>query len=144
MKSIDTNIFLYAVNSDCSEHQKCRELINCALGERDCWIIADQIWFELYRLLRNPAVLASPLPAAVASEAVKWYRESSGWLQCSWEPDLMDDLYRIWDAEEFPARNCFDAKLALTLKHHGVTEFYTRNVKDFKPFVFFDVINPID
>ena len=115
-----------------------------ALKERDSWIIADQLWFELYRLLRNPVVLEKPLSAAEASSTVKWYRESTDWLQCSWEPDLMTDIYDIWSKDDFAARKCFDARLALTLKNHGVTEFYTRNTDDFKSLGFFKVINPLN
>ena len=144
MKSLDTNILFYAINSDCVEYQKCKSLVDEALKEPDSWIIADQLWFELYRLLRNPVVLEKPLSAAEASSTVKWYRESSGWLQCSWEPDLMKDIYDIWDKDDFSARKCFDIRLALTLMNHGVTEFYTRNADIFKALDFFKVINPVD
>jgi predicted nucleic acid-binding protein len=36
-----------------------------------------------------------------------------------------------------------DARLALTLRHHGVTEFATSNVKDFEGFGFNRVWNPL-
>lgn len=143
MKSLDTNIFLYAINSDCDEHESCRNLINRALSEREHWVIADQIWFELYRLLRNPAVLEKPLSAEKSSAIIEWYRESSGWLQCAWEPVLMKELYPIWNKKSFTARNSFDLKLALTLKYHGVDEFYTRNTKDFAYLNFFEIYDPV-
>lgn len=38
-------------------------------------------------------------------------------------------------------RKC--ARLALTLRHHGVTEFVTANVKDFEGFGFTRVWNPL-
>ena len=44
----------------------------------------------------------------------------------------------------FPRRRTYDHVLAVTLKSHGVTEFYTRNVADFRTAGFADVINPID
>ena len=36
-----------------------------------------------------------------------------------------------------------DARLALTLRHHGVTEFATANLKDFEGFGFAKVWNPL-
>jgi hypothetical protein len=40
-------------------------------------------------------------------------------------------------------RIIFDARLALTLRHHGVTEFATRNQAHFTPFGFHRVWNPL-
>lgn len=143
MNSLDTNILLYAINSDCIEYKACNALVEQALCEPENWIIADQVWFELYRLLRNPAVLEKPLTASQATDCIKWYRESSLWLQCAWEPEFMKDLYAFLGNNSFPARNSFDLKLAITLKRHGVNTFYTRNVKDFDDLSFFTVLNPL-
>ncbi len=96
MNSIDTNVFLYAVNTDCPEYQPCRKLIETALESPEAWIISDQVWFELYRLMRS-----------------------------------------------FPARQVFDLVLAITLKKQGVKRFFTRNVKDFDSFGFFEVVDPV-
>ena len=143
MKSLDTNILLYSINSDCPEYLLCRQLVDKALNEKESWIIADQVWFELYRLLRNPVVLQNPLTATQAAETINWYREKSGWLKCAWEPDMMKELYPIWNKEYFSAKKSFDAVLAVSLKAHGVKDFYTRNIKDFENFNFFSVINPL-
>lgn len=53
----------------------------------------------------------------------------------------------IWkraEAAQFPVRRIFDARLAHTLRHHGVEEFATRNTKHFRQFGFPRPINPID
>ena len=44
---------------------------------------------------------------------------------------------------DFAFRRIIDARLALTLRHHGVTEFATTNVKDFEGFGFRRVWNPL-
>jgi toxin-antitoxin system PIN domain toxin len=143
MKSLDTNILLYAINKDCPEHKACSDLIRYALGEPESWIIADQVWFELYRMLRNPAVLSHPLSASDAAASVAWYRNKSGWLHCAWETGMIGQLESIWKDATFPARRSFDLVLALTLKNNRVNQFYTRNTKDFDDFGFFSVMNPL-
>jgi toxin-antitoxin system PIN domain toxin len=143
MNSLDTNILLYALNSGCPEHIYCRRLIDRALSEKGQWIVAEQVWFELYRLLRNKAVLENPLDPKHAADVIAWYRNRSGWLHCSWETDMMEELDKIWRGAGFPGRNGFDAVLAVTLKAHGVDTFYTRNIMDFSPFGFFTLIDPI-
>ena len=98
---------------------------------------------ELYRLLRDPAVLTHPLQANQAAKAVAWYRDTAGWQHCAWENGLMEKLQSHWQDDAFPARRGFDLILALTLKHNGVKEFHTRNVKDFEPYGFFNLFNPL-
>lgn len=44
---------------------------------------------------------------------------------------------------DFAIRRIVDARLALTLRHHGVTDFATSNVKDFEGFGFTRVWNPL-
>lgn len=143
MKSIDTNIFLYAVNRDCPEHAASLRLVRKALEEPQSWIIADQVWFELYKLLRSPAVLAKPLSAAKAAHTIEWYRRRSGWLACAWEPGMMPSLLRRLTDASFPSRNTFDLVLAVTLKAYGVELFYTRNTEDFRQLKLFEVENPV-
>lgn len=143
MKSLDTNILLYAINKDCPEHESCLRFVKSTFADANSWIIADQVWFELYRLLRNPTVLAKPLSAEDAANIIHWYQNKTGWLHCAWEHRMMPELSRYWQDNTFPARRSFDLILALTLKNHGVTEFNTRNSKDFLDFNFFRVINPL-
>ena len=142
MKSIDTNIFLYATNADARENEAARSFLS--LADANQFIIADQVYFELYRLLRNPTVLESPLSAADACDAISFYRERSGFLHCCYEADYYHDCLRYLGVGEFPARNTFDVVLAVTLRRNGVRSFYTRNSKDFEGFGWFEVINPID
>ena len=52
----------------------------------------------------------------------------------------------VWPAAAGPGfarRRIYDARLALTLRHHGVAEFATANVKDFEGFGFTRVWNPL-
>ena len=144
MKSIDTNILLYAVNRDCPEHDTGMRIVQDALTEPQNWIIDDQVWFELYRLLRNPAVLRRPLSAEEAARTIEWYRQQSGWLSCAWEPGMMQNLLPLWKREEIPPRNSFDLVLAISLAAHGVDTFYTRNTRDFEMLDLFDLRNPFD
>jgi hypothetical protein len=143
MRSLDTNILFYALNADCPEHSACRSLVEMALASPQDWIVAEQVWFELYRLLRNPLVLSRPLSASETTQEIDWFRSRSGWARCAWEPYLMDQLKPLWQKDSFPAKRTFDLVLALTLKAQGVTEFFTRNAKDFHDLGFFAVKNPL-
>jgi predicted nucleic acid-binding protein len=143
LKSLDTNILLYAINVDCAEHKNCSALVRTSIEEPGEWIVADQVWFELYRLLRNNVVLKKPLSAKDASEAISYYRHKMGWLHCAWDVHFMKQLETVWNVNSFSASKSFDLILAITLKNFGVKTFYTRNTKDFEKLKFFNLVNPI-
>ena len=143
LQSLDTNILLYAINADCPEHSIWADLVETAVDQGDQWIIADQVWFELYRLLRNPAVLSKPLGAGEAADTISWYRSATGWQHCAWEPGMMPKLASRWTLDSFPVRRSFDLILAITLKEHGVDVLHTRNTKDFEGLNYFMVKNPL-
>ena len=142
MLSIDTNILLYAQNRDCAEHERARAFIeHCA--DRDDVAICELVLLELYQLLRNPAVLAKPMSAPDAAYVCMSWRNNARWALIENAP-IMDKLWRIAQRPNLPQRAMFDARIALTLRHHGVTDWATRNVADFQQFGFAQLINPID
>jgi len=56
---------------------------------------------------------------------------------------VMGEVWRYAAAEVFARRRIIDARLALTLRAAGVTEFATCNVKDFADFGFDRVWDPL-
>ena len=56
---------------------------------------------------------------------------------------LHDTLWEKARAQDFAFRRLYDARSALTLTAHGVTDFATVNVKDFEGFGFTRVWNPL-
>jgi uncharacterized protein len=132
--SIDTNILLYAQNRNCPEHQPARAFIEQCVA-RDDVAICELVLVELYQLLRNPAVLASPLNAPDAAAVCRAWRNNPRWALIENAP-IMEKVWHIAQRPGIARRAVFDARIALTLRHHGVTEFATRNTADFQGFGF--------
>ena len=84
MKSLDTNILIYAVNQGCSEHDRAKRVYESMLEEPSQWIVADQVLFEFYRALRNPRILARPLHHAAALHHIRFRPSESVLLHCSY------------------------------------------------------------
>ena len=143
MKSLDANLLYFATNSRAPGHAKALRLVERIASEPGDWILADQVLFEYYRLIRNPAVLAHPLSASAAASRLAFFRERLGCLHCAYDPKFFGELLDCLQAPAFAAARTFDAVLAVTLKSHGVTTFYTRNVRDFRSFGWFSVIDPL-
>ena len=143
MISFDTNILLYATSRRAAEHSRALDLLGAHAGSMDV-VVCELVLAELYLLLRNPAVMdTAPLGAAAAVDICQRYRANSSWRLVDSAP-VMDEVWRRAARPDFARRDLFDARLALTLRHHGVTRLYTRNTSDFEGYGFEAVINPID
>lgn len=55
----------------------------------------------------------------------------------------MNQVWKFAARQGFAMRRIIDARLALTLRLHGVVEFAASNVKDFKGFGFPRLWNPL-
>ena len=104
--------------------------------------IADYVLVELYSHLRNPVVMAHPLSAVAARDLVISYWKIPNVMRIENAP-IMDAVWALAGGKNFARRQIFDARIALTLRHHGVTHLATSNVKDFQGWGFEKVWNPL-
>ena len=140
MRSLDTNILLYSLNADCQEFGAARQLVQ-DLASADDVLICDLVLVELYLLLRNPEVLTRPLSAKEAVETCLTFRNNPRWRVVEGAA-IMNSVWPLAAHNKFPRRRIIDARLALTLRHHGVTEWITRNIADFQSYGFTRVWHP--
>lgn len=144
MKSLDTNILIYAVNQGCAEHERTRLVYEDMLANPTQWIVADQVLFEFYRALRNPRILERPLDQIAALHQIRFLREESGVLHCGYDTRFWDKIVMPMASSDRASSHIFDRILAVTLLGNGVTTFHTRNTRDFSEFRFKELMNPID
>lgn len=143
MKSLDTNLLFIACNAKTEGHEVGRELLLGWSKESDV-IICELVLTELYNLLRNPTVMnGRPLSPAEAVNHIGRFRRHPRWRLVENAP-IMEQVWEHARTGSFPRRRIFDARIALTLLHHGVTEFATVNLKDFRDFPFQRVWNPLN
>lgn len=146
MISIDTNLLFYAFNSDSPPHRAAFEWLS-SLTAREDIIISEFVLVELYCLLRNPSILKTPLRAPDALEVIETYRKHPAWRLVGFPQESRILHNRLWEKTkrpDFAFRKIYDVRTALALQHHGVTEFATRNVKDFQNLGFQHVWDPTE
>ena len=68
-----------------------------------------------------------------AAEICQTFRRNLRWALIENAP-VMNDVWRLAATPGIARLRLFDARLALTLRHHGVGEFATRNINDFNDF----------
>jgi len=94
----------------------------------------------------DPAVLKNPLDPTDAVSIIQTLRQHPTWTLIDHPGEasgVMEEVWRFAAQPNTGRRIIFDARLALTLKHYGVTEFATRNDSHFGGFGFARVWNPL-
>jgi len=142
MTSADTNILFHAFHPGSPWHAPARAFLRRHAASRD-FAVCELVLMEFYGLVRNPTVVERPLPAGEAAAVCQAYRRNRHWLVIDYPGGLMTQVWRTAAVPNFPRRKIYDVRLALTLRHHGVTEFATRNVRDFGGFGFDRVWDPL-
>jgi len=69
-------------------------------------------------------VLSAPLDAPGAAAVCAAWRDNPRWALIENAP-VMDKVWDVARRTDIARRAVFDARIALTLRHHGVTEFAT-------------------
>ena len=144
MRSCDTNVLAYFYDPSSPAHGPATKYLE-EQADRGDFVLCDLMLVELYVLLRNSAVFTKACTAEEAVAQIRGLIANPRWRVVHYPGKLVMDL--VWqDAqrEGIGRRAIYDARVARTLRHHGVREFATRNVKDFERFGFERVFNPID
>jgi predicted nucleic acid-binding protein len=140
--SADTNLFLYAANPSSAWHGQARRFFGDIADGGVRFVLCEFVLVEIYMQLRNPAVCTPPRSAAEAVAFCDRLRANPNWDHADWTPEIRAVLWK-WAAEtDSGFRRIIDARIALTLRHYGVTHFATANVADFQGFGFEKVWNP--
>lgn len=141
MIGIDTNILAYARLARSPWHGKAKSFL-AEVADDSQVVISEQVLVELYLLLRNEKIISPPLSAEAAVRECSLFRSHPRW-QLVDSADVMDQVWPLAAARNFPRRKIFDVRLAKSLQSHGVTRFATANVKDFENLGFEKVLNPL-
>ena len=142
MLSFDTNLVVYAANSDVPEQPAAARFINSLASRKDV-VVCELMLVEVYLKLRSPRILSCPMGAEAAGAFCMAMRSNPNW-QIAESAPVMAEVWALAGKRDFAFRRIIDARLALTLRHHRVTEFATSNIKDFDGFGFARVWNPIE
>jgi toxin-antitoxin system PIN domain toxin len=142
MTACDTNILFPALEASHPKHAAARSWLEARVADRT-FALCELVLVEVYTLLRNPTVCSRPLPAQAAVEKIENLRQNPAWLLLDYPGP--GHMAPIWQAARTSTsvRRIYDIRLALTLRHYGVTSFATANEKHFQDFGFTQVWNPL-
>jgi len=143
MLSADTNLFVHAADPDSPQHRAARDFFISLDEEEEEFVLCELVLVELYMLLRNPAVFINPYTAKESSAYCLALKQNPKWRCIDYDPAISTKLWEYAESTKSGYRHIIDARLGLTLRHHGVDRFATANVKHFQEFGFRKVWNPL-
>jgi uncharacterized protein len=139
--SFDTNILFPALEPSHVNHAQARDFLESIEGKPTA--VCELVLMEIYVLVRNPVLCNRTLNGLSAVKLIQTLRTNPGWRLFDYPGGLMAQVWQASGAAGFARRRVFDARLAVTLRHYGVTHFATANTKDFASFGFTQVWNPL-
>jgi len=139
---VDTNVLLYAANSEAQEHKKCRALLIELCKGNSIWFLSWGIVYEFLRVATHNRVLTKPLTATEAWSFVSSLLNLNARLLMPTErhPEIIVDV--ISQIPELSGNLIFDARTAILMKEHGVKTIYTRD-RDFNLFPWVEIVDPV-
>ena len=145
MFAIDTNLLVYAHNTDSEFHKQTAAFVTKVVNERDhkgqhAICLPTQILSEFVHVVTWQRV-EKPLSIVEAIRVVRDYRDAGIPIIHQRETQIQTFLEILESSTT--RKKVFDMVLAATLKDNGISGLYTVNVSDFKTFDFLEVINPL-
>ena len=143
--AIDTNLLVYAHNSDSEFHQQAAQFIERMFNEYDAdgqlsVCLSTQVLTEFINVMTRQT-LRRPLSIQEAADVVQDYLDT-GVLVLSHKETQMQTFMTLLKTVT-TRKKMFDVVLAATLKDHEIAGLYTVNTVDFEDFEWLKVINPL-
>jgi len=143
MISADTNLLIHAADPDSPHHLRSRAFFTGLQDRDEEFVLCELVLVELYMQLRNPAIFVKPYSAREAAAYCHALKQNPAWRCVDYDPLVAEQLWTWATNTKAGFRQIIDARLAITLRHHGVTAFATANQKHFNGFGFTKVWNPL-
>jgi len=131
------------MNEDAAEYERTNAFLAANLRNKN-FAVSELVFLELYVSLRNPAIFPRPLSAAKAAGVIQALRSNPHWKILNSRSDTWDQVWSVASQTDFPRHAIFDPRLAYSLAADGVTQFATRNLRDFHRFNTFEVFDPTE
>jgi uncharacterized protein len=140
---IDTNILLYAANSDSDEHQNAYQFLAHAAITADPWYLTEGIIYEFLRVSTHARVFPHPLTWKKALEFVNPLLTNDNFMLLVCADDHWNELEKTLETLSYPSGNLFfDIRTVILMKEHGIRRIYTTDT-DFLQFTGIEVVNPL-
>jgi toxin-antitoxin system PIN domain toxin len=140
---IDTNVLVYAVDTDSPYHAACREHIEVCRRGAAAWYLTWGICYEFLRVVTHPRVFRRPLTPRQAWGFLTALRASPSLgilIPTERHTDVVAEVLEL--VPHLTGNLWHDAETATLMREHGIHQIYTRDT-DFHRFPFLAPLDPL-
>jgi len=141
---IDTNILVYALDTESPLHLKAIDFVNrTARGELEIGI-SPQVVGELYATITNPRKASHPLSPDEAIDAIIPIWEAENTQRIFPKQQTLELTLDLVNHYQLKSLDFFDAQIVATMLDNGISTIYTVNEQDFAIFEEIKAVNPLE
>jgi len=141
---IDSNILVYAHNTDSKFNKQSKNLMKDALKRKINACISIQNLLEFYSIITNPKRVEKPIKFEEAREIFNLYSKSLSIKIIYPTSKSLLMLSEFLNLFQITKAEIFDAYLVATMKENNVKTIYTENTSHFERYDFLKVVNPFN
>lgn len=140
---VDTNVLIYAANTSCPEHARCRERLTQWRLQALPWFLTWGVIYEFMRVTTHPRVFAQPLTPSESLSFIRAVTAAPALRILTESEDHQRFVERlVEDVPQLSGNIWHDAHLVALMQEHGITRVYTRDT-GFHRFSGIDVLDPL-
>jgi len=140
---LDTNILVYAVDSESKHHVPSKTLLLQAVDPGAGLCVAPQNLAEFYAVVSDRRRVRNPLPPTAAIQAITDLLALPGLALLTVPIDVTKRFIELLQRHAVVAQHTFDAYLVATMLGNGVSRIHTFNSAHFDPFDELEVLVPL-
>lgn len=139
---VDTNILVYAHNSDSELNEVAKRLMIDAIDGRFEACITPQNLLEFFSVITNPKRVEKPLDSEIAHKIMLNYWHSQKIHKIYPSNSIFIRLAQLVQEMKITKTEIFDCHLYVTMEENNVFEIYTKDTYHFSKFKNLKVIDP--
>ena len=139
---IDTNILVYALDTESPFHLKAIDFVNGTAGGQLKMGISPQVVGELYATITNPKKASRPLSPDEAIHVITSIWEAGNIRRIFPKQETLELTLSLVKRYRLKSLAFFDAQIVATMLDNGITTIYTVNEDGLAVFEEIKVVNP--
>jgi len=139
---LDTNVLMYAVNSESPHHAASAQVLREALTAQIQACIALQNIHEFYSVVTNEKRVRNPVTTSQAHMMATLLLETPRIEKLSQDHSTTQLALSLAKELGVSGPRFFDCLLAAIAKQHNVSTIVTENTRDYAPYAFLEAIRP--
>lgn len=141
---VDTNILVYAADSNSPFHGSCRTLLDSWRVESSAWYTTWSVQYEFLRVVTHSRAMRKPWPMDRAWQFIESLHASRGFAVLTATNRHVDVAARtLFEVRGLQGNVLHDAHIAILMREHGIRTIYTRDTA-FHRFPFIEVVDPLN